>query len=210
MSINVTTLFSDGLLDENSYILTDTETGYSAVIDPDLIRHTPKYLADNYDIRLILLTHCHFDHVYSAEELRKLTGAKILVHKDDAKGLLDADINLSYIAGGEEISFSADETLFDGEKITLGNTEIEVLHTPGHTKGSVCFLADNVLFSGDTLFSGSVGRTDFPSGSFSDMMRSMQRLKKLDGMLTVYPGHGSSTSLESEISNNPYMNGMFS
>ncbi len=210
MSINVTTLFADGYLDENSYIITDSETGISAVLDPDLMRHSPKYIADNYNVELILLTHCHFDHICSADKLRSLTGAKILIHKDDAEGLLDENINLSEAVSGVKVSFSADKTLLDGEKIMLGKTEIEVIHTPGHTKGSACFLADNVLLSGDTLFCGSVGRTDLPSGSFSDLMKSMERLKKLDSTLTVYPGHGSSTSLEDEFANNPYMNGMFS
>ncbi len=207
--MTITPLYSDGLLDENTYILTDDETGISAVIDPDLMRHTPRYLSENYNIKLILLTHCHFDHVYSAEELRSLTQAKIVIHELDAKGLLDSNVNLSAMMGGSPISFSADIKAADGEEIDLGNTKIKVIHTPGHTKGSVCYLAEDNLFSGDTLFSGSVGRTDFPTGSFSDMIKSMQRLMALDGEFSVYPGHGSSTKLSSEKKYNPYMNGMF-
>ena len=207
--MTITPLYSDGLLDENSYVLTDEETGISAVVDPDLTHHTPKYLSENYNIKLILLTHCHFDHVYSAEELRNLTHAEIVIHELDADGLLDGNVNLSAMMGGSVISFSADRKVTDGEEIELGNTKIKVVHTPGHTKGSVCYLTEDVLFSGDTLFSGSVGRTDFPTGSFSDMMKSMQTLMVLEGDFTVYPGHGSSTKLSSEKKYNPYMNGMF-
>ena len=157
--------------------------------------------ADKY----ILLTHCHFDHILGADKLRELFDAKIVIGEKDEIGLLDPNISLSNWVGLEQNPFSADIKVKDGDVLTLGGTDFKVLHTPGHTAGSVCYIAENIIFSGDTLFAGSVGRTDFPTGDFSTLNASLQRLKGLNRDYKIYSGHGNESTLFWEIRTNPYM-----
>ena len=192
-----------GMVDENSYVLLDKETGKSAIIDPDFVSLEIDEILRDTKVELILLTHCHFDHIASAEKIRQATGAKILIHQEDAQGLQRPDINLSGL-WGESLSFTADQLLKDGDKVPLGNHYIQVLHTPGHTKGSCCFLCEDSMFSGDMLFCGSVGRTDFPTGSVEEMQHSIELLRNLPQDYVVYPGHDQITSLAEEKRYNPY------
>lgn len=155
--------------------------------------------------KYILLTHCHFDHILGANELRELTGAKIAIGEKDAKGLSDPGLSLSGFVGLPQEPFSADILLSDNEILNLGDTAVKVIHTPGHTLGSVCYILEDVIFSGDTLFKGSIGRTDFPTGNFSALKESLNRLKGLEKDYVIYSGHGAPTTLFSEIQSNPYM-----
>jgi glyoxylase-like metal-dependent hydrolase (beta-lactamase superfamily II) len=155
--------------------------------------------------KYILLTHCHFDHILGAKELREFFGGKIIIGKLDETGLANPDISLSNWVGLKQEPFSADITVADGDLLDLGGTEFKVLHTPGHTVGSVCYMAEDVIFSGDTLFAGSVGRTDFPTGNFATLNASLKKLKDLGKDYTLYPGHGEPTTLFREIKTNPYM-----
>ncbi|MBE6782293.1 MAG: MBL fold metallo-hydrolase [Ruminococcaceae bacterium] len=189
----------------NCYLV---KTSCSAlVIDPfEADSRVVDFLNGNKDLkRFILLTHCHFDHILGANKLRKLTGAKIAIGEKDAKGLSDPGISLSGFVGLSQEPFSADILLSDNEVLSLGDTDIKVLHTPGHTAGSVCYVLEDVIFSGDTLFNRSVGRTDFPTGDFTALKKSLNRLKSLSKDYVIYSGHGEPTTLFSEIQSNPYM-----
>ncbi len=144
----------------------------------------------------IILTHCHFDHLLSAEKLHKATGAPVMIHKNDADGLGDSLRNAHKLFFGSERIFPpADKMLSDNEIIDLGDKQISVLHTPGHTPGSICLVCKEILLTGDTLFAEGYGRLDLVGGSLADMRRSLSRLSRLDRSLTVYPGHGPTASL---------------
>lgn len=156
----------------------------------------------------ILLTHGHFDHIGGVEEVRKATGAEVFIHSEDAEMLQSSAYSLhSVISIMPFNSVTEYNTVRDGQVITDGNFSFLVLHTQGHTKGSVCYICeeDKIIFSGDTLFCCSVGRTDFPGGSSQEMMKSMELLAAMEGDYKVYPGHNESTTLDYEKRNNPYM-----
>ena len=197
-----------GLYATNCYIIKDRETGAAAAVDCAVFNGDYKRLLFEADVKsldYILLTHGHFDHICGVEELCNFLGGRVCIHKDDAECLTDEyksqNASMGYAVQGRK---SADVILNDGDTITLGNTKLHVLHTPGHTKGSVCFLTENEIFSGDTLFRGSCGRTDLPGGDTNEILSSLKRLSSLPGDLTVYPGHGSMTSIGEEKRNNPY------
>ena len=192
--------YTNEFLSVNSYIIYCDETMEAAVIDPGLI---PDEMLDGLDLKYILLTHAHIDHMQGAKKLMA-RGAKLLVHSADVPMLQDARLNLSFFFGEDE-TLAADRTLADGDIITLGNVEIKVIHTPGHTPGSVCYLYGDDLFSGDTLFLESVGRTDFPYGDEDAILRSVaEKLYTLHDC-TVYTGHGENTSIAHEMKNNQFI-----
>jgi glyoxylase-like metal-dependent hydrolase (beta-lactamase superfamily II) len=197
----------------NTYIITDEVTGDVAVVDPSFRLRALLESVDSmkYKVKLILLTHRHFDHLLGAAALKELTGAKIAIHALDKDGLTDPEISRAAFQGrlsaDVQTPVSADIHLTDGDLLYLGKTEIEVLHTPGHTEGSVCFMIGNALFSGDTLFAGDIGRTDLPTGDMDDMRRSLRNIAARPGIGAVYPGHGEATTLAAELANNPYLNG---
>lgn len=197
----ITALFGSGILDENSYIITDEKSGKSAVIDPSF--SNVGEIAEKYDISHILLTHGHFDHIASVEELKSLTGAQVIIHEEDLELLKKPLMNLSPVMG-MNISVTADCTVKDGEQIHVGGTGFTVLHTPGHTPGSVCYICGGAMFTGDTLFKDSIGRTDFPSSSYEAMVNSLKRLYQLDTDYIIYPGHEEATTLFAEKENNRY------
>ena len=185
-----------GSIGTNCYLLYDETTRDAAVIDPsDNAKPVAARIKElGLNVRGILLTHGHFDHCGDVKRIRKLTGAQVFVHP------ADRDLPLPLNRG-----LVADRDLADGDLLDLAGMRLRVLHTPGHTPGSVCFLCGDLLFSGDTLFAGSCGRTDLPGGSPADMNRSLRRLAELAGDYTVYPGHGEETTLEQERRFNPYM-----
>lgn len=205
--------FPVGHLSTNCYIVTDLNTNRRAIIDPgyknaDLVKRIEQSGKNTFDY--ILLTHGHFDHIWFAEEIKALTGAKIIISKEDAPFLSDGMLNLSSAFGMLAFEFPkihADVTLEDGDKFNLGETEFTFMLTPGHTVGSGCFISfsDNVIFSGDTLFKLSMGRTDFVTGDPVRILDSLKRLGKLQGDFAVYPGHGEATTLDFERKNNPYV-----
>lgn len=154
----------------------------------------------------VLLTHAHFDHMMAADDIRKTYGCKLYVHMDDERMLNDSSLNLSGTMGTEQVSISADYLLRDGEVLHFLNLEWKVMATPGHTAGSVCYYLpeEEVLFSGDTMFAESLGRTDLPTGSMSAIVRSIsEKLLVLPDDTMVYPGHGDATTIAHEKQYNP-------
>ena len=201
-----------GPMANDTYIVTDEATGDVAVIDPSFrVRALLESVASiKGKVKLILLTHRHFDHLLGAAALKELTGAKTAIHALDKDGLTDPEISRATfqgrLSGDVQTSLPADILLADGDTLQLGETQITVLHTPGHTEGSVCFITGDSLFTGDTLFAGGIGRTDLPTGDSSAMCQSLRKIAALDGALAVYPGHEEATTLAAELANNPYLN----
>lgn len=160
-----------------------------------------------FHIRAILLTHGHFDHIWGAEELREKSGAKIYAYEKEQPLCESSDLNLS-AQMGRVCTIKPDYYLKDGEKVQVGDLACKLLATPGHTAGSCCYYFENdgIVMSGDTLFCQSVGRTDFPTGSMSDIVRSVkEKLMTLPDEVKVYPGHGEITTIGFERENNPFL-----
>ena len=195
-----------GALQANCYLLSDEE-GATAVIDPGdeagTILETVR--AGELAVEAILLTPAHFVHILAADELRRETGAPVYVYETDAPALADPRRSLTVLAKGGAGPLRADHLLKDGEELRVGRLAVSVLHTPGHTPGSCCFLCGDALFSGDTLFAGSIGRTDFPGGDDQAMAASLRMLAALEPGIRVFPGHGESTTLSKERMENPYL-----
>ena len=185
-----------GSIGTNCFILYDEKTRDAVVIDPsdeaELVE--ARITALGLKVRAILLTHGHFDHGGDVERIRRLSGAPVYLHPAD-RALP------SWLTHG----LKADHDLAEGEVLELAGMRFTVLHTPGHTPGSVCFRCGDRLFAGDTLFAGSCGRTDLPGGSGADMLQSLRRLAGLEGDCTVFPGHGDMTTLDRERRSNPYV-----
>lgn len=203
------TKITGGPLPTNCYLLTDEATGQTAVIDPGFesaeLTEAVRHAGLDY-VPLILLTHGHFDHITGVAKVRELTGAKVAVFLEERMVVSDRSLNLSgMVSEGGIRPFPVDLPLSDGETVELGKLKITVLHTPGHTVGSCCFLAEDALFSGDTLMKLSYGRTDFPTGNGRQMRESLRKLRDLPGDFHVYPGHGSETSLGFERKYNSFL-----
>ena len=198
-----------GPLPTNCYILTDDVTGATAVIDPGFEEQEltdAVFAAGTENVKAILLTHGHFDHIMGVNKLKSLTNAKIYIYSDDTQFTTDDSLNLSFMAAPLRVeAFTADVTLNDGDVIELGSLRIRVLHTPGHTIGSCCYLVEDAIFTGDTLMKCSCGRTDFPTGSYPQMLDSLKKIENLEGDYHVYPGHEGETTMEYERKNNPFM-----
>lgn len=188
----------------NCYIIFDQESKETMVVDPagdvDRIIEMINILQGN--LKYIFLTHCHGDHIAGVKELREKMGGKVLIHRLDVEGLNNKEINLTeFMDGLPEIEIDADSRLDDGDLIHVGNLEFKVIHTPGHTKGgcSLYLESEKLLFSGDTLFRGTWGRTDLPTSDFRDIISSIiNKLLVLPDDTIVYPGHGKSTMIENE------------
>ena len=189
--------------DTNCYIIFDEESKEVMVIDPAGDVDKISEMIDILDgkLKYIYLTHCHGDHIAGVTELKNRCGGKILIHRDDSEGLNNPDINLSGYIGLPEIELEADSRIDDGDLIHLGDLEFKVIHTPGHTKGGTSLYCDKekCLFSGDTLFRGTWGRTDLPTGNLEDIMNSItKKLLILPDETIVYPGHGKATMIKEE------------
>lgn len=188
-----------GPIGTNCYLLEDESTNAAAIIDPggEGARILTQVQADGVDVKLILLTHAHFDHTGGVAELCKaLPGVPVYLHPADAE-LLGTQVFPAI--GVPTVPYE------DGDTLNLGNLTISVLHTPGHTPGGVCLQVGEALFTGDTLFQGSMGRTDFPGGSYEQLMASLKRLGQLSGDYHVLPGHMGASTLEQERKSNYYM-----
>lgn len=196
------------MMDGRCYLLVDGERKKAAVIDPDLTgRRIIRALGERgAALELILLTHGHFDHIGSVAELRRETGAPVCIHGSDAPMLTDARLNLSGYFGSPAVQCPAERLLAGGDEIAFAGKSIRVLHTPGHTPGSCCYLLGERLFSGDTLFRGGVGRADFPGGNMESLIASIRdTLMSLPEDTAVYPGHGEPTTIGRERRTNPYL-----
>ncbi|MCX8015320.1 MAG: MBL fold metallo-hydrolase [candidate division WOR-3 bacterium] len=179
-----------------------------AVIDPgfDGLKILNKARTLDGTITHIINTHGHIDHIGANKIIKETTNAKIYIHKDDAELLIHPAKNLSLLVGEFVQSPPADVVLSENDIIKVGNVELKVIHTPGHTKGGICLLADKFAFTGDTLFFDSIGRTDFPG---ADEQKMMESLKKLSNLLTdemvIYPGHGEWGSFSEIKRLNPFL-----
>jgi glyoxylase-like metal-dependent hydrolase (beta-lactamase superfamily II) len=199
-----------GELAVNCWFLVNEETKEALVFDPgdEAWKIEAFAVSNGWKIRAILLTHGHTDHIGGADELRKRTGAKIYALEEEETTLLDGKKNLSVFMNQKLIQVEADIFLKDGQSLTLAGITLQVLHTPGHTSGGTsyyCREAESV-FSGDTLFRESVGRSDFPGGSMSALVRSVkEKLFSLPDETRVLPGHGEETSIGYEKLYNPYL-----
>ena len=191
----------------NVYVLT-ADGKNAIVVDPSYPSVVKELEKRGLTAAYVLLTHCHFDHVYGVPALQK-TGAKVLI-SDREKSLVGTPAALSALFGATDPDYTVDGTFTDGETLALCGVKLEVMLTPGHTAGSAtfCVLGDDgkkFLITGDTLFEGSIGRTDFPTGDMATLLKSLKKLKELDGDYPVYAGHGDDTTLDWERRSNPFL-----
>ena len=195
-----------GPLQTNCYIIYG-EDKKAVIIDPAFYPDKIIEVLESYGLKAdkILLTHAHFDHIMAVEQLREL-GAELYVHHSDEEMLYNPKLNYMQEFMGKSIEFEkAEHILSDGDTIDFCGGQIEVVHTPGHTKGSVCYIVGDLMFTGDTLFCGSIGRTDLYGGSMDTLNESLKKLISLDKDYTVLAGHGSQSTLEKEKNDNIYM-----
>lgn len=197
----------DRFMDENTYILGDEKTKKCAVIDPggsiiDIFNIIKEH---EFTVEYIILTHGHGDHICRVPEIKSKTNAKIIAHRYEEEVLMDRNKNLSAQLPGPLVEFSADQYVEEDDIIELGNLKLKIIHTPGHTKGGMCIKVGEHIFTGDTLFAGSIGRTDFYGGDYKQMIKSLKKLAKYDDDAEIYPGHGPTSTIGVEKRMNPYM-----
>ena len=186
-----------GAYQTNCYIIHEAQSKTCCVIDPGYDADTilDKLEALNLSLEAILLTHGHFDHVGAVKDLAAETQCEVYLHPDD--------LSMPPMMTAGQLYYT--KTYTEGTQLKLAGLDIAVLHTPGHTPGSVCLLAETTIFSGDTLFQGSSGRTDLPGGDWATITKSLKRLAALEGNFWILPGHGPSSTLRDEKKYNPYM-----
>jgi len=208
----ITKMFTVGALYTNCYVVGCNETKEALIIDPgfdtELVAKRILREADQLELQIkyIVNTHGHPDHIAGNGIVKKLTAAPILIHEYDAPMLTKAAENLTVLSGLRTVSLpSADRMLHNGDAIEVGEVMLRVLHTPGHTRGSISILGNDVVFTGDTLFAGSIGRTDFPDSSYKEIMSSLKKLAVLPDRIKVYPGHGPASTIGEEKKSNPFL-----
>ena len=187
----------------NCYIIQDRETMETIVIDPagEVEKIIEMLNAINAKLKYIFLTHCHIDHIGAVAELKREKGGKILIHRFDADGLYNPNVNLSMQVGLNIPELEFDSRIDDNDLIHIGNIEFKVIHTPGHTAGSSSIYCEeeNMIFTGDTIFKGTWGRTDLPTSNLEDIMKSItNKVLVLPNETIIYPGHGRSTMVKDE------------
>ncbi|RLI26669.1 MAG: MBL fold metallo-hydrolase [Candidatus Hecatellales archaeon] len=192
----------------NCYVVWCEEEREAIIVDPgwDAEKILEAVREEEVEVKYVVNTHGHMDHIGANDQVRRAFNAPLLIHKLDAEALGEPELNLSMFFWSEIRVSRPDRTLEDGDEIVFGRVRLRVLHTPGHTPGSICLLGEGVIFTGDTLFAGSVGRTDMPGGSFQRLVYSLKhRIMPLPDGLKVYPGHGPETILGYEKRVNPYL-----
>ncbi|GAB6098431.1 MBL fold metallo-hydrolase [Halanaerocella petrolearia] len=194
-----------GVGDVNCYIIID-KTNKGIIIDPggETEKLLTKIKQKEIDLKAIILTHCHYDHILGVKKLKQKLDLPVWIHKQGAVGLTNAEINLSANRTVPTTIIKPDRKLENGEVLEIGSLKIEIIHTPGHTAGGICLKINNKLLTGDTLFKNSVGRTDLPTSNYQDLVDSViNKLLILNDNLKVYPGHGPTTTLAREKRKNP-------
>ena len=196
----------------NCSVIGDEATRAAMVVDPgdDISKIVGLLEKHKLTVKQIVITHAHIDHVGGAMKLRALTGAPILLNENDYALLKMLDLQAAWIGMAAPDAVEIDQSLAQGDSLTTGSLVATVLHTPGHTEGSIClfFPAEKKLIAGDTLFAGSIGRTDLPGGSMEKILRSLKgKLLELPDETLVVPGHGSLTTIGDERESNPYLQG---
>lgn len=198
-----------GPLQTNSYLVVNEETKQGIIIDAGMNPAVLIKKASDYNVEGILLTHAHFDHMGGVEEIRKAVNAPVYVHSVEQSFIQNPELNLSsnWFMTGQGIKGKPAENEYkDGDLLELAGMKIIVLETPGHTPGSVSLLIGKHIFTGDALFQGSIGRTDFPGGSFTQLKKSIfTQLFTLHDETVVYPGHGLTTTIGKEKKENPFL-----
>jgi glyoxylase-like metal-dependent hydrolase (beta-lactamase superfamily II) len=197
---------SSGVGVSNSYIAGDGEAG--VIIDAGANAGDIRKMVARSGMKpvMILLTHCHFDHIEHVDEIRAEYGIGAAIHADDAGAMSNPARNGSMLFGAPKALRPPDSLLADGQTVRAGGAEFAIIHTPGHTPGGICVLSGEALFSGDTIFKGSVGRTDLGGGSFGQLIASIKsRILALGDGVAIYPGHGFQTTVGDERRTNPFL-----
>jgi len=199
-----------GTLETNCYLVSCKKTKKTAVIDPggeDEVELILNFLQKNkFDLEYVINTHGHIDHIAGNKLLKAKTEASLLIHRLDADMLINSNKNFSSFMGKEICSPPADKLLEEGDEISLGILKLKIIHTPGHTPGGISLILDNIVFTGDTLFAGGIGRTDLSGGSYQDLIKSIkEKLLILGDDKIIYPGHGPDSSIGEERRRNPYI-----
>jgi len=190
----------------NCYIIGDNGEGVLIDCGVDSAEILDRVEKSGLRIKYIIITHAHVDHMCSLDEIRGKLGADVVVHESDAPAFADPRLNVSYFTGNAKVFRDAELLVKDGDVLYAGGMELEIIHTPGHTPGGICIKTGNRIFTGDTLFKMSVGRTDLGRGSMDDLLDSIRnKLLVLPGQTEVYPGHGESTTIEFEKRSNPFI-----
>lgn len=197
-----------GPLEVNCYILGCEDTKEAAIIDPggDDFKIIKAVEGEGLVPKYIINTHAHFDHVGAVKSIKEYFKIDFLLHEEDSFLIDSVEEQAATFGMGRVPKPEINKSVNDGDKIPLGQNIIQVIHTPGHTPGGVCYYVDNCLYAGDTLFAGSIGRTDFPFSSHEMLIKSIkEKLFSLDDGVIVYTGHGPSTTIGNEKTHNPFL-----
>jgi len=211
VEIMITQMFTVGKLYTNCYIVSCEQTRDAVIVDPGFdhegeAKKVLKFIEDNQlNVRCIINTHGHPDHTCGNGIAKEKFNVPILIHRFDAHMLGESSKAISRFLGFENFSPPADKFLNEGDLVVFGKVALRVIHTPGHSRGSISLLGGEEVFTGDTLFMGSIGRTDFPESSEHDMKNSLKKLMLLPENFVIYPGHGPESTIKDEKRSNPFV-----